>query len=141
MAPEDPADWRDQRTDAARARADGLARRQAAESMQARELIAGFVAEARRRGVAPEVLHARSYDGRRRYRTTTQGWYLRRDRSAAVGTDGEFYLLTVPPSLAALVRGARLEPSDPPLVLGRGGRDGDSIDLVDALRRALGDDV
>ena len=57
----------------------------------------------------------------------------------AVGTDGEFYLLTVPASLRARVRGADLAPSDPPLVLGKGARDGESIDLADALAIALGE--
>jgi hypothetical protein len=31
-------------------------------------------------------------------------------------------------------------PSDPPLVLGKGGRDGESIDLADALARVLSGD-
>ncbi|HEY3438598.1 MAG TPA: hypothetical protein VGK35_13000, partial [Actinotalea sp.] len=67
------------------------------------------------------------------------GWYLRRNETVAVGTDGEFYVLSVPRSMSALVRGTPVEPSDPPLVLGKGGRDGESIDLVDALAIALGD--
>jgi len=84
-------------------------------------------------------LKARSYDGRYRYRTPLEGWYLRRNQSVAVGTDGEFYVLSVPGGLRAAVVGARPEPSDPPLILGKGARDGESLDLVDALRIALGD--
>ena len=138
-----PADegraWREHRTEAAAAHSRELGRRRAAESAQARELIAEFVKKATRLGIPSVRLRARSYDGRSRYRTGTYGWYLRRNESVAVGTDGEFYLLTVPNSLRARLGGATLEPSDPPLVLGRGARDGESIDLADALAIALGE--
>lgn len=133
-------DWKAQRSHAAAAHAAALERRQAGESARARELIAEFVQEARSRGLTPVRLRARSYDGRRRYRTSTYGWYLRRNESVAVGTDGEFYLLGVPGGVRAAFTGATLEPSDPPLILGKGGRDGESIDLVDALRIVLGDE-
>lgn len=132
-------DWREARKEAAAAHARELERRRRAESAQARALIAEFVAEAHRRGVEPVPLYARSYDGRFRYRTSLKGWYLRRNESAAVGTDGEFYVLSVPRRLSSLVTGADPEPDDPPLILGKGARDGESIDLVDALRIALGD--
>jgi hypothetical protein len=132
-------DWRDARKEAAAAHVRELERRRQAEAAQARAMIAEFVAEARRRGVPPQRLHARSYDGRQRYRTPLHGWYLRKNRTVAVGTDGQFYVLSVPPRLRSLVTGATPEPSDPPLVLGKGARDGESIDLADALRIALGD--
>ena len=107
--------------------------------MQARALIAEFVLKARERGLEPVPLKARSYDGRSRYRTPLTGWYLRRNESVAVATDGEFYVLSVPRSVRALVVGTPVPPSDPPLILGKGGRDGESIDLTDALAIALGD--
>lgn len=134
------ADWRSRRREAADAHEAALRARRQAESARARELIARFVADARARGVAPEPLHAQGYGGRGRYRTPLEGWYLRRDRTVAVGTDGGFYVLTVPPSLAARLRGVRPEPQDPPLVIGAGGKDGESLDLPVALARALGDD-
>ena len=114
-----------------------LDRRRAQESTAARALLAEFVATAQARGLAPEPLRARSFDGSATYRTSVVGWYLRRNRSVAVGTDGEFYVLGVPRSLTARLRGATLAPSDPPLVLGKGGRDGESIDLADALALVL----
>ncbi|RYV50683.1 hypothetical protein EUA98_12540 [Pengzhenrongella frigida] len=129
--------WRARRRDAAAEHADALERRQAGQSLQARALIQAFVREATARGVPSTPLLARSYDGRARYRTAVRGWYLRRNESVAVGTDGEFYILTVPASLRARLRGATPQPSDPPLILGKGGRDGESIDLADALDRAL----
>ncbi len=131
--------WREHRTEAAAAHAKEIVRRRAAEAAEARVLIAEFVRKANARGIRPVRLRTRSYDGRSRYRTAVHGWYLRRNESVAVGTDGEFYLLTVPASLRSHLRGARLEPSDPPLVLGKGARDGESIDLTDALAIALGD--
>lgn len=134
-----PADdsWQARRREAAAVHAEALARRQRAETAQARELIEAFLRDAAARGIAPAPLAARSYDGRRRYRTPLRGWYLRRNESVAIGTDGEFYVLTVPPSLRALVAGATPPPSDPPLVLGKGGRDGESLDLAEALARVL----
>lgn len=135
--PDDGATWRSRRREAAAGHGEALAQRQAAESRRARELIAGFVRDATARGVPAVPLVARSYDGRGRYRTPLRGWYLRRNETVAVGTDGEFYILSVPASLRALVRGATPTPSDPPLILGKGGRDGESIDLVDALARVL----
>lgn len=130
-------DWPARRREAARAQADALARRQEAEHAAAHRLLADFVAEAGRRGVPPVPLRARSYDGRHRYRTPLHGWYLRRNESVAVSTAAEFYVLGVPSSLRALVRGVEPQPADPPLVLGRGGRDGESVDLAEALRAVL----
>ncbi|WP_069385751.1 hypothetical protein [Cellulosimicrobium cellulans] len=129
--------WRRQRTEAAEHQQRELDRRRAQESAAARALLADFVVAARERGVPPEPLRARAFTGGATYRTGVEGWYLRRNRSVAVGTDGAFYVLGVPASLAARVRGATLEPSDPPLVLGKGGRDGESVDLADALARLL----
>lgn len=100
-------------------------------------MIADFVVAAREGGVPTERFSARSYDGRATYRTSVDGWYLRKNRSVGVGTDGEFYVLTVQGSLRALLRGAELAPAEPPLVLGEGARDGESIDLREALDRAL----
>ncbi len=128
-------DWRAQRAEAAESHVRALQRKRAAESEHARTLIAGFIDEARRRGLEPVPL--RATDGRRRYRTGLTGWYLRRNERAGVTEDGAFYLLGVPTSLIALVKGVTLRPSDPPLVLGAGARDGESVDLADALARAL----
>ena len=141
MSTPDAASWREQRSEAAAVHADALERRRAAESDRARTLIATFVRQARERGVEPTPLRARSYDGRHRYRTHLRGWYLRRDESVAVGVDGEFYVLSVPASLQAALRGASVPPRDPPLVIGAGGKDGESLDLPIALARALGDDA
>lgn len=131
------ADRRAERAEAARAHADALERRRARETERARALIAEFLEQVLGRGPAPVELRARSADGRWRYRTGLRGWYLRRNETVALTADGEFYLTTAPTSPLALLRGVRLTPSDPPLVLGAGARDGESIDLADALARVL----
>lgn len=134
---DEAARWREERRAAAEAHGEALRRRQQAESAQARELIREFVRTATVQGPAPVPLRARTYDGRARYRTPLRGWYLRLDESIAVDTDGLFYLLRTPPSLVAQLRGVTPPPSDPPLVLGAGGKDGESVDLVQALARVL----
>lgn len=130
-------DWRRQRTEAAAHQQRELDRQRARESEAARELLAEFVARAREVGIEPEALRARSFDGSATYRTPLRGWYLRRNRSVAVGVDGEFYVLSVPGGVLARLRGTTVTPSDPPLVLGKGGRDGESVDLADALALVL----
>lgn len=131
------AAWRDRAaSNAAHQRAE-LERKRARESDRARALIAEFVAQARASGVPTQRFVARGYGGQSTYRTSVEGWYLRKNASVGVGTDGEFYVLTVQGSLLARLRGAELTPSDPPLVLGQGARDGESIDLSEALDRAL----
>lgn len=133
-------EWVRRRREAAGAQADRLARAEAAEVEQAREQVATFVQRARAAGLPTEELRAVDGAGTR-YRTGVTGWVLRRDGRAGVGEDGAFYLLAVLLSgtekLGARLRGVRLRPSDPPLVWGRGGRDGDSIALQELLDRRL----
>ena len=133
--PDDREDWRTRRREAADAHAAAAQRARAQETAQARALLAGFAAELRRRGAAPEPLRASA--GGAWYRTGLTGWYLRRDGSLALGVDGRYYVLAVPPSLRGRLTGVRLEPSEPPLQVGRGARDGESIELAELLRRRL----
>jgi hypothetical protein len=131
------ARWREERRAAAAAHGERLASRQRAESVQAQEQIDAFVRRALEAGPRPAPLAATSYDGRTRYRTPLVGWYLRRDETVAIDTEGKFYVLTTPSSLAARFRGVTPEPSAPPLVIGAGGKDGESLDMSDALARVL----
>jgi hypothetical protein len=96
-----------------------------------------FVSQANERGLPAGPLVARPYSGRGKYRTGLLGWYVTVDHTAAIGIDGEFYVLTVPPSVRALVTGITLEPHDPPLIFGEGGRDGESIPLKMLLHERL----
>lgn len=130
---DDPA-WQRQRRQAAADQSAALDRKKAAESERARSLLADFADEAQRRGIRPVPLRARAYNGRSSYRTGVDGWYLARNCRIAVSTAGDYYVLTVPASVRGRISGVTLAPSDPPLQIGRGARDGESIDL-DALIR------
>jgi hypothetical protein len=131
------SEWAERRREDADVQAQRLERARSQEAEAAGALLAAFVADAAAAGLVPEPLRARGYSGRRTYRTRLRGWYLRRDRSCAVGEDGRFYVLSVPDGLVGVLTGVELGPSDPPLVLGRGSRDGDSVDLAEALARLL----
>jgi hypothetical protein len=129
--------WREHRRRAAAFHAGKLDRRKEAESAQARRMIAAFVTAARELGIAPEPLAARSYSNGASYGTNLRGWYIRRDRTLAVGDDGNYYVLTVPGGWRTRLTGASVAPSDPPLVVGIGARDGESRALADLLRDRL----
>jgi hypothetical protein len=76
------------------------------------------------------------------YWTGITGWYLRRNRSLGADADGNYYILGTPASLRARLLGVRISPSDPPLTVGLGARDGESMPLEQLLRLRLeeGDD-
>ena len=138
----DAQEWARRRREAADEQADRLARRRAAETARAREMVHAFAREARERGLATGPLLARAGDGRPTYRTGLVGWYLTRDGSLGVTTDGDYYHLASPRSLRARVLGVHLEPAEPPLQVGAGGRDGESmaLDVLLPMRLAAGDD-
>lgn len=129
------------RDEAVAARAAAEDRRRATERARAQALVDDFVRAMRERGEPPVPLRARAAGRRATYRTDRVGWYVRRNKALAVGQDGSFLILDVPASLGARVRGVTITPSDPPLVVGRGARDGEAIDLADLLAQRLDDPV
>jgi hypothetical protein len=138
----DETSWQQKRRDAADEHLAALDRRKAAETVQAREHVAAFVREALARELPTTALRAGSLNGRASYRTQLEGWYLKRNRTLAIGVDSEFYVLSAPASLRARVTGVVVRPSDPPLIVGAGGRDGESMPIADLLQLRLdaGDD-
>lgn len=124
------------RAEEAAHRAEFAADRKRAEAQAAQRLIDGFVADAEAAGVAPEPLRASLLSGSE-VKTDRTGWYLRKNRSVAIGTDGGYYLLTVPGGWRERLRGVHLTPSPPPLIVGEGGRDGETGPLSDFLRWRL----
>lgn len=102
------------------------------EAAAAQKQIDEFIATCRERGIAPEPLKARLMTGQV-VKTDRRGWYIRANQSLAIGEGGEFFQLTVPGSFLNRIRGVSLEPSQPVLVVNRGGRDGDAGDLADFL--------
>ncbi len=130
-------EWSEQRREAADEHAARLRRRQEAENARAQQLLDAFAAAAMRAGLPAERLQVTGYGGRGRASSDVTGWYVRQDRSMGIGTDGGLYVLTAPIGFAERLRGIHLKRVPPPMVLGAGGRDGDSIDLPDALERLL----
>jgi hypothetical protein len=87
--------------------------------------------------VLAQLLRARVPGRRISYRTGLVGWYLRRDRSLGVDRSGAFYHLDAPMRISSLLLGVRLTPTDPPLRVGVGARDGESLPLRELLRLRL----
>ncbi|MFP5417470.1 MAG: hypothetical protein ACLGHZ_11480 [Actinomycetes bacterium] len=125
-----------ERREAARRMADLAASARRGEAQAAQELIDAFVARALAEGPPPERLFATQLDGRV-VRTDKTGWYVNRKKTIGIGVDGKWYVLTVPSSAMARFTGVRLDASSPELVVGRGGRDGESGDLSEFLDRVL----
>jgi hypothetical protein len=138
----DAQEWARRRREAAQEHADRLARRRAAETARASEMIHDFAREAQARGIAAAPLLARAGDRKPTYRTGLIGWYLTRDGSLGVTTDGDYYHLAAPRSLKSQLFGVRLEPAEPPLQVGAGARDGESmgLDVLLAMRLNAGND-
>jgi hypothetical protein len=131
------ASWTEQRRQAIAGHAAALEAGRAAEAREAAALLDDFVRRAAERGLRPQPLSARTFDGRATYKTHVRGWYLKSNRSVAVGEDGEYYVLTVPASLRARFTGADLSPSTPRLIVGAGGGDGETVPLAQLLDRRL----
>jgi hypothetical protein len=126
------------RAEDARVRAELAAGSARYESERAQVLIDSFIAKAMELGIDPEPLRAHTFAGAE-VKTDKVGWYIRKNKSIGVGTDGGYYQLTVPGSggLLERLRGVKLAAAPPPLVVGRGGRDGETGDLVEFLDRVL----
>jgi hypothetical protein len=134
---EDSAKHRSERAQRADYHAQAEQLRRAQEAAEAQVLIDRFVARAQEAGLPTEELTARPWSGRGRYRTGIVGWYLRRDRSVGVGVDGSFYLLAVAPRRFGRWRTVSVQPSPPPLQVGKGARDGESVALAEQLETRL----
>jgi hypothetical protein len=129
---EDAAKRRAEAAERADYHVEAQRRRAEQESAKAQVLVDRFVERARQAGLPTEQLTARPWSGRGRYRTGVTGWYLRRDQSIGVGLDGGYYVLVVPPARLGRWRAVPVEASPPPLQVGQGARDGESVAL-DAL--------
>ena len=75
------------RAEEAARRAELAAAQDRAESRQAQKLIDEFVAAANAKGIAPAPLRATLYTGQS-VKTDKVGWYLRKNKSLAIGEDG-----------------------------------------------------
>lgn len=134
---EDPGDRRDERAAQADYHVAAQQRRDREESVKAQVLLDAFVEQATQAGVPTEELTARPWSGGGRYKTGVVGWYLKRDQSVGVGADGRFYVLVVAPQRFGRWRTVTVEPTPPPLQVGKGGRDGDSVALDTLLEKRI----
>ena len=134
---DDAAEHRREQAERAAYHVQAQRRRSQEESAKAQVLIDGFVQQAQQAGLPTEELTARPWSGGGRYRTGVVGWYLRSNRSVGVGTDGSFYVLTVAPVRLGRWRTVRMDPTPPPLVVGKGAGDGEVFDLDVLLRQRL----
>lgn len=107
-----------------------------AEAARAQVLIDQFLKDAEAAGLAPRPLKARTLDGHV-VKTDKVGWYLRTNHSVALDVDGNYYSLVVPGGWKERLRGVKLQPTLAPLVIGRGGRDGETGDLKEFLAWTL----
>lgn len=126
------------RQDDARRREELAAAALRNESVAAQVLVDEFVATARQKGLSPEPLRAVLMDGTR-VKSDQVGFYLNKARTLAIAPDGRFFQLLTTGGRFARFTGVKLTAVPPPLVIGRGGRDGETGDLKDFLARALAD--
>ncbi len=108
------------------------------EARRAQELIGQFIRQATELGIQPEPLRVQLSDGSTA-RTDRRGWYIKRNRTVAIGSDGGYYICIMAGGLKERITGVRLKPSRPELRVSRGGRDGETGDLADFLIRRLRD--
>ena len=124
------------RAEEAAKRAELAAAQERSESLRAQKLIDEFLVAVKAKGIAPQPLRATLFSGQS-VKTDKVGWYLRKNHSVAVGDDGSYYVLIVPGGLRERLSGAKLRPSPPPLVVGKGGKDGETGDLAEFLQLRL----
>lgn len=114
-----------------------LAQAQAnAEAQAAQVKLDGFLRRLEEAGATPEPLQATLLSGQR-VKTGLVGWYLNRARTLAVAPDGRYFQLVTAGSAFARFTGVTPSPIPPTLVIGRGGRDGETGDLDEFLERAF----
>jgi len=130
--------WAERRRANAKLQAERLTARKAAESAQASEYLKQFAVAAKKNGLAPIPLVAINSKGATAA-TGLVGWYLRADKSAGFDTHGNYYFLQRDLSFIDRLRGVSINKSDPPLILGAGGRDGETMDLTARLSELLPD--
>lgn len=123
------------------AQEQALHRARQAEHEKATALIREAIVRFEEAGITPYPLRARPYTGSGTIRTGLVGWYLKKDRSLGIDTEGRYYVLRVSGDLLSRLRGATPDPSLAPLVVGRGARDGETFDLSRLLQMRLDDPV
>ncbi|PWH07015.1 hypothetical protein DEO23_06070 [Brachybacterium endophyticum] len=137
----DRSTWSQQRAAVLAAKEQALAQARREEHEKATAILREYVDRFEAAGIAPRPLRALPYKGSGSIRTALHGWYLKHDRTIAVDVEGRYYVLRADGGLLTRLRGADVDPVDAPLVVGRGGRDGETFDLTELLEMRLKDPV
>ncbi|HEX7352973.1 hypothetical protein [Brachybacterium sp.] len=137
----DQEDWTRHRREVFEAKEQALRAAREVEHERATSLIREWIARYEEAGIRPVPLRARPYRGSGTLRTSLKGWYLKQDRTLAVDAEGRYYVMRVDGGLRSRLRGATPDPAPAPLIVGRGGRDGDSFQLEELLEMRLQDPV
>lgn len=140
-ADEGTPSWSEERARIIAAKEDALASARLEEHRRATAILREYVARFREAGIEPIPLRALPYKGSGTLRTDLVGWYLKQDRTLGMDVEGRYYILRADGGLRSRLRGAVVEPVDAPLVVGRGGRDGETFDLRELLEMRLADPV
>ena len=134
---DDAATRRAERAERADYHVEADRKRREREAVKAQAMIDEFVEQVAAAGYPTQELTARPWSGKGRYKTGITGWYLRRDQSIGIGTDGAYYVLVVPTERFGRWRTVTVEPTQPVLQVGAGARDGESATLEELLRLRL----
>jgi hypothetical protein len=133
--------WSQQRAAVLAAKEQALEHARRTEHEKATAILRDYIGRFEAAGIPPRPLRALPYKGTRPIRTPLRGWYLKHDRTIGVDVDARYYILRADGGIVGRLRGAAPEPVDAPLVVGRGGRDGETFDLVELLEMRVKDPV
>lgn len=137
----DAKTWSQQRAAVIAAQERALEHARRTEHEKATAILREYIERFEAAGIAPQPLRALPYKGSGTIRTPLRGWYLKQDRTIGVDTRARYYILRADGGLITRLRGAEIEPVDAPLVVGRGGRDGETFDLRELLEMRLQEPV
>lgn len=144
-APGGPRDeartWSQQRAAVIAAQEQALEHARRTEHEKATAILREYIERFEAAGIPPRPLRVLPYKGSGTIRTPLHGWYLKQDRTIGVDTRARYFILRADGGLLTRLRGAEIEPVDAPLVVGRGGRDGETFDLRELLEMRLTDPV
>ncbi len=133
--------WSQQRAEVIAAQEQALEHARRTEHEKATAILREYVERFETAGIAPRPLRALPFKGSGTIRTPLHGWYLKQDRTIGIDTRARYFILRADGGLLTRLRGAEIEPVDAPLVVGRGGRDGETFDLRELLEMRLKDPV
>lgn len=135
------AAWRQQKAEVFAHQAKALETARLSEHQAATKLIEAAIRDYLAAGIKAQRLYAKPYHGKRAVRTNIIGWYLKHDRTIGIDTKANYYILAAPGDLITRLQGAKVQATQAPLEVGRGGKDGELFKLAELLKMRLTDPV